>query len=214
MRDAVRHLRPRYVVLENVAGHRSLGFDTVLGDLAEERYDTQWCSLRASDVGAPHHRERLFILATPADADRVGLETQRLASRPAPPLPGDHNSHDPLAGADRAADVEHELHLRWGINADAIARWASIHGEPPPIIVDHIAGYAHEDILGHRFPDIRPGINPGFVEWMMGLPAGWVTETPGLTRTQQLRCIGNGVCPQQGAAAIRHLLERTSHDQH
>lgn len=194
-----------------MAGHRSLGFDRVLGDLAEVGYDAQWCSLRASDVGAPHHRERLFILAVPADADSVGLETQRLASRPAPTIPGDHDSHDPLGGADAATDVEHELHLRWGINADAIARWALIHGEPPPIIVDHIAGYAHEAILGHRFPDIRPGINPAFVEWMMGLPEGWVTETPGLGRPDQLKCIGNGVCPPQGAAAIRHLLERATH---
>lgn len=62
--EAIRRLRPRCVVLENVAGHRSMGFDCVLGDLAEMRFDAQWCSIRASDVGAPHRRERVFILAT------------------------------------------------------------------------------------------------------------------------------------------------------
>lgn len=68
VREAIRHLRPRYTVLENVAGHRSLGFDRVLGDLAEDGLDVWWTSLRASDVGAPHHRERLFILvANPAE---------------------------------------------------------------------------------------------------------------------------------------------------
>lgn len=76
VREAIRVLRPRYVVLENVAGHRSLGFDRVLGDMAEDRMHVWWTSVRASDVGAPHHRERLFILATPADAEsgawRVG----------------------------------------------------------------------------------------------------------------------------------------------
>ncbi|MHC9531765.1 DNA cytosine methyltransferase [Prescottella equi] len=69
VREAIRVLRPRYTVLENVAGHRSLGFDRVLGDLAEDGMHVRWTSLRASDIGAPHHRERLFILVTPADAD-------------------------------------------------------------------------------------------------------------------------------------------------
>ena len=40
----------------------------------------------------------------------------------------------------------------------------------------------------------------------MGLPAGWVTAVPGLSRNDQLRLIGNGVVPQQGAAALRWLL--------
>lgn len=65
--EAIRRVRPRYVVLENVAGHRSMGFDSVLGDLASLGYDAQWCSIRASDVGAPHRRERLFVLATDSD---------------------------------------------------------------------------------------------------------------------------------------------------
>lgn len=68
--EAIRRIRPRYAVLENVAGHRSMGFDSVLADLAEMRYDAQWCSVRASDVGAPHQRERLFVLATGADQVR------------------------------------------------------------------------------------------------------------------------------------------------
>lgn len=42
----------------------------------------------------------------------------------------------------------------------------------------------------------------------MGLPAGWVTRVPGLSRNQQLRLLGNGVVPQQGAAAIALLLDR------
>lgn len=66
--EAVRAIRPDYVILENVSGHRSKGFGVVLGDLAESGYDVRWTSLRASDVGAPHRRERVFIVARPADA--------------------------------------------------------------------------------------------------------------------------------------------------
>ena len=59
----VRELRPRFVVVENVAALLSRGLDTVLGGLAEAGYDAEWFCLRASDVGAPHRRERLFVVA-------------------------------------------------------------------------------------------------------------------------------------------------------
>lgn len=40
----------------------------------------------------------------------------------------------------------------------------------------------------------------------MGLPAGWVTDVPGLSRSAQLKALGNGVVPQQAALALRLLL--------
>ncbi|MER0446593.1 hypothetical protein ABR738_18840 [Streptomyces sp. Edi4] len=49
-------------------------------------------------------------------------------------------------------------------------------------------------------------LNPTFVEWLMGLPAGHVTDVPGLSRTAQLKALGNGVVPQQAAHALRSLL--------
>ncbi len=47
-------------------------------------------------------------------------------------------------------------------------------------------------------------LNPEFVEYMMGLPVGWVTDT-GLARTQQLKMLGNGVVPQQAKYALELL---------
>jgi hypothetical protein len=46
-----------------------------------------------------------------------------------------------------------------------------------------------------------------FAEWLMGLPPGWVTAVPGLSRTGQLRLIGNGVVPRQGAVALQLLIQ-------
>jgi hypothetical protein len=46
-----------------------------------------------------------------------------------------------------------------------------------------------------------------FTEWLMGLPAGWVTAVPGLSRKAMLKLLGNGVVPQQGALAVRALLD-------
>jgi len=61
--DALRVLRPRIAFFENVAGHLSLGFDAVASDLSEMGLEYRWGSVRASDAGAPHRRERLFIVA-------------------------------------------------------------------------------------------------------------------------------------------------------
>jgi DNA (cytosine-5)-methyltransferase 1 len=65
VRDAIRDLGPRLVVLENVRGHLGRGFPSVVGDLADIGYDCRWCCVPASAVGAPHRRERLFAVAHP-----------------------------------------------------------------------------------------------------------------------------------------------------
>ena len=75
---AIRVLRPRLVYLENVAALLVRGFDRVAADLAALGYDTEWTCLRASDIGAPHRRERCFIAAWPADTPRAGLQGQGL----------------------------------------------------------------------------------------------------------------------------------------
>lgn len=59
----VGEIRPRYVVVENVADLAWNGLDRVLSDLARHGYDAVWFPLSAADVGAPHIRERLFVVA-------------------------------------------------------------------------------------------------------------------------------------------------------
>ena len=56
-------VRPRYVVVENVAMLLHRGIDTVLGGLAEVGYDAEWRIVSAADLGARHRRERVFIVA-------------------------------------------------------------------------------------------------------------------------------------------------------
>lgn len=53
----------------------------------------------------------------------------------------------------------------------------------------------------------NPRLSAAFAEWMMGWPDGWATDPAiGISRNDQLRIIGNGVCPQQAYAAISGLL--------
>ena len=373
MREAINQLRPRLVVWENVrgalsatatsdsdmepdggplgeglgrAGHlRALG--RVLGDLTEIGYDAKWTLIRASDVGAPHHRARIFLVAYPANASSVGLQASRRGSGSAAPLawavggegalpalnhlptpnasdstgggqtpdkrtghsrqlidavldlgiaekrydhavpseggpsevlqdmrervlpeeiqreaggsnevpvpehvwtevweqqgssssgqpqvegkegssshevPGvridreaPHSPHRPESGEQRSIEPdvpvrelssetplergprlssEEDSRNRFGKYAPAVQRWERVLGRPAPNPTE----------LNRNG---KPRLNAEFASFMMGLPAGWVTNVPDITRSQQLKAIGNGVCPQQALAAFSHLF--------
>lgn len=82
--------------------------------------------------------------------------------------------------------------MDWGDYQAAIGRWEAVLGRPTP----------HPTQPGNHG---RPVLAPAFVEHLMGLPEGWVTDLS-LPRTAQLRALGNGVVPQQAAYAVALLL--------
>jgi DNA-cytosine methyltransferase len=61
----INELRPEYAIIENVANLRSRGLVTVLQDLWEIGYDAEWHCIPASAIGAPHRRDRIWIIAHP-----------------------------------------------------------------------------------------------------------------------------------------------------
>lgn len=70
--ECLRLVRPRYALLENVPGLITSGyFGTILGDLAESGFDCRWRVLSAAEMGAPHKRDRLWVLAH-ARSSRLG----------------------------------------------------------------------------------------------------------------------------------------------
>ena len=396
VREAISEMSPSLVVLENVFGHLSLGFDEVLADLQLLNYETHWTITRASDIGAPHHRARLFMLATKGNNDgsvwswidrwrRVHRnpakqgkrESQRIRgtihcdggqgpSRPTENVrqvrrehytaqsgKGEELSRSLEMGGDRAEGVrcphgsiprpdrqagcgehcaatsendrqcgetsEWERDLDTGderlsgrlcrsdqgkesegtgpqlpgfsgdcvlpcgglVGAERRSLWpSSLSWEVPEDrangvregIRSSLSGVrefkggggnstsSHPHVLGLQAGHERPGgpgeevpvadggggtlsgdggiygryepvvrrweqatgttapnptelnrngkphLNVEFAEWMMGLPKGWVTGVPGLSRAQQLKAIGNGVVPQQAAEALKGML--------
>lgn len=74
-------VRPKQLFLENVSAILSNGLGTVLADLAAMGYDTRWLCIRASDVGAPHHRDRWFLLAN-ASGGRFCESSRRKSEQP------------------------------------------------------------------------------------------------------------------------------------
>lgn len=105
--EAVRVLRPRLVFLENVAGHLSLGFGTVLGQLAALGLDAEWLVCKASDLGAAHERARLFVLAWPAHAPRLRRRQGPVPAHP-PGEPGQPGHPPGPAAANPACLGERE----------------------------------------------------------------------------------------------------------
>jgi len=63
MARIISEVRPRFVFVENSPLLVGRGLAVVLGDLAEMGYDAQWCIVSASDCGAPHQRDRCWIVA-------------------------------------------------------------------------------------------------------------------------------------------------------
>lgn len=123
------------------------------------------------------------LIPTPSVADATGGHERRGGAR------GDELLLKGLAK---------EGHLdRFGPYAPVIGRWEQVLGRPAPDPTEP----------GKN----RPRLSARFVEFLMGLDDGHVTDV-GLTRNQQLKALGNGVVPQQGAAALAHLdqIRRTA----
>ena len=77
----IGEIRPRYAVLENVAALLGRGMERVAGDLAEIGYDAEWHCIPAAAVGAPHRRDRIWIIAYPNTGQRLGTTGQVQAGR-------------------------------------------------------------------------------------------------------------------------------------
>lgn len=96
----IDELKPSIVIIENVLGLRTKGLRRVLADLSDLGLDAEWCDLWAWDVGAPHRRARIFIVAT--HPDRVSVQEQ----------PGW------LSRACRSAEIQHRCAAPDGFAAD------------------------------------------------------------------------------------------------
>jgi DNA (cytosine-5)-methyltransferase 1 len=209
----IRELGPRYVVVENVSALLVRGLDRVLGDLAAAGYDAEWDVLSAADVGAPHLRRRVFLIAWRADAAISGVESQRVPTERRQLL-----VHVDRLGAN-VADTERPE--RW---TDAIARHdhdgqdagrqeaSGGFGERRQAVADsHVERglvsaerrHAAVEVAGRdggarrASPGDRWTIEPDVGRVAHGVPA----------RVDRLRALGNAVVPQCAEVVGRRLLE-------
>ncbi len=222
-----------WVLLENVAGLLSANdggaFREILADLAGLGFDVEWTSVRASDVGAPHRRERVFLLGRRRGvADPLGGAVQRRGG-PGPvgeaPVgaPGETRQRrggDPARGAvgpvhERGlpdlADAEDEAGAH--VPPARGGRAASEHGDAdgrdagPPGPPHWPPGPSERDewrrILA-LWPELAPATveSPEVESGLRGVARG------GARRLDRLRALGNIVVPEQAELALRILYAR------
>ena len=184
----VREIRPRSIFLENVPGLLHGGIEHVLGDLASVGFSAEWTSVRASDVGAPHRRERVFILAYKQLGDSPPYGRHRRGSTQSPER---ENSTAGVGGEVGNSD-------RQGLQGRQQPVGQSSHERPawPPSPADTDAW---EQVDEQYFPATQPPVR--------GVADG---VARGRGEADKLRILGNGVVPQQAALAYTLLSERIS----
>jgi hypothetical protein len=132
----------------------------------------------------------------PADANRHTVQLRAMnVLLPTPTTIDSRQNDSPSAKNRNSPSVGALVHMpMWGKFAPAIERWEAILGRPAPAPTK---------------PDGKDGahrLSSAFTEWMMGLPAGWITDC-GLSRNDELKACGNGVVPQQARLALSILLD-------
>jgi len=212
----IGELRPRYVIVENVAALLARGMGTVLGDLSTLGYDAEWHVIPASAVGAPHRRERVWIVAHAhgRQVHRLRADTGDGGTIPAQGQQREFRGGD---GGHDVADTE-GISRRAGLRQDG----AEQDGNQP---CDGCGDVAHTDQPGLEGRDrssdvelhggsgqVRP-TGAGRVQgwdgdrwWSVEPDVGRVAHgVP--ARVDRLRCLGNAVVPQIVKIIGRAIVE-------
>lgn len=92
MHRIISEIRPRVIIMENVANILRLGGADVIGSLAQIGYDCEWTVIRASDFGAPHQRARWFCVAYSNSPDTSKPKEKKNSNIPSPKQ---HETHSP-----------------------------------------------------------------------------------------------------------------------
>lgn len=157
-------------------------------------YRAVWGAVRACDVGAPHVRPRVYVTAVRKDCDAPSVNAAYLDA---------DRAFNPLWPTPAADDTTLVLTAyQWALddlagNPDkaltgSLEHWAKITGEPYPY-----------PLYAAPTPDTEGSVLLAFIEWMMGLPVGYVsTPSLPLTRAERLLLLQTGTVPLQAAHAV------------
>lgn len=187
--------KPPLVIVETES--RRNGAVPICEHLRSRGYRTAWQTTLASDVGAPHRRPRVYVIAVRGDCQAPGINAAYLDATPWTgtmwPTPSASDTH---------LDVDA---YRWSL--------ADLEGKADSRALEH-----WEKVTGERYPyafytldaDTPPGrLSLGFVEWMMGLPVGYVsTPSLPLTHDERMLLLRTGTVPLQAAHAVASGMSR------
>jgi len=174
----INELKPRYAIIENVANLRSKGLVTVLQDLWEIGYNAEWHCIPASAFGAPHRRDRIWIIAYPTCIGKIRLsigKKERLSS--------------PRDDCKNAANADCQRLQRYG----RFEEISTICKQEQIGLYYRTRGALQWGAEPKSIPRLKDErLNPDWVEWLMGFPSSWTEDG---SRRQRLMALGNAVVP-------------------
>lgn len=184
-------VRPRFIFLENVAAIKSNGLEQVVKDLALMGYDTRWLCIRASDVGAPHHRDRWFLLAN-ANKFRpcIGAQSQNRGS---------------LSDIQWNSSEDEQQWDKFNAGASGVCANVSntecqrLQGQGQSISAEYSATASNRETI--------KSINGGTSDFWSTEPSVGRVVNGMAHRTHRLKALGNGQVPLQVAVAFTILAE-------
>lgn len=221
-RRIVGEVGPRYVLVENVAALTVWGLGEVLGDLVTLGYDTEWHCIPAAYVGAPHRRDRLWLIAYPI-GERI-RDIQQRDARGRVEVPA---GRETVAGDDGAAGLVADPDRR-GCEGQRLAQ----HGPQPGAsrfepdgcgalgwrYGSRVRAYSRADSKRQRLErqhQARAATGPAHRSRHGRDPGGnWWSTEPGMgrvahgvpARVERLTALGNALVPQIAEIVGRALM--------
>jgi DNA-cytosine methyltransferase len=194
----INEIRPKYAIIENVANLRSTGLVSVLQDLWAIGYDAEWHCIPASAFGAPHRRDRIWIIA---HTDCKRCECRAYNKQRGYLQNNCHREHSKTQqewdiGESRTSQI---CKILPDADQQGLQRCRGFEKISPICTQEKIGMYycsrgikqwGEEPLEVPRLKDER--LNPDWVEWLMGYPISW---TDGGSRMQRLMALGNSVVP-------------------
>ena len=186
----IREIRPQYAFVENSPLLIRRGIEVVLRDLSEMGYDVAWCVLGADDIGAPHARKRIWMLAQSRNADGdYAREKQGVSER---------ESSTEFCGISSKGN---------GVGYGTLPNSAS-NGRNALELLPSIPRETLRQTSERK---------PRRASCIQGINSKWWSTEPGMgrvaygmdNRVDRLRCIGNGQVPLCAATAViqlKHIL--------
>lgn len=194
----INEIRPKYAIIENVANLRSTGLISVLQDLWKIRYDAEWHCIPASAFGAPHRRDRIWIIAYP-DCKRWDSRTYNKQRGYIPDNKNRQHSETQQEWDIGESRVSQICKVLPDSDCQRLQRCGGFEEISPICTQEQVSMYyssrgikqwGKEPLEVPRLKDDR--LNPDWVEWLMGYPISW---TDGGSRKERLVSLGNSVVP-------------------
>jgi len=191
IREHIYTIQPARVFLENVEGHISMGLSSVISDLEEDGYGATWGIFSAREVGAPHQRKRVYIMA-----DTISLRHRWGNSDGC-----EEKRQKVLSGEQGRSEVGSKVEGR------SKCRGELADTESQRVQGLRASGEQEPGAYGEAELPVRQGQRPRQANWPPEPRVGRVVDGCA-DRVDRIRLLGNGVVPQTAAKAWAELSNR------